>query len=247
MLSKRYFQTKAKKQEALSATWSTTAYYELCTYQVNNSQPHQLPINYTRKKRSNIQHHFFSARSQSLKPEHAHVVIRWDYIYLQHLYTNTKIVTQTRVDVGIENGCDEVNVQIPEEENVETFFDKYFFEIDSSLRKALRRKRESSDKSSKRVATQRPNACSARSLRSDRAQAKSRSLRSDGARAEALSLRSDRSSARSLRSDCSSARSLRSDRALPKRQYDISPCILVYPLMLSPEDRSEPISRSPPF
>ncbi|KAF3537579.1 hypothetical protein F2Q69_00021559 [Brassica cretica] len=40
---------------------------------------------------------------------------------------------------------------------------------DSSLRKALRRKHETSDKSSKRVATQRPNACSVRSLRSDRA------------------------------------------------------------------------------
>ena len=71
--------------------------------------------------------------------------------------------------VGVENGCDEVNVQIPEEENEKTFFDEYSFEIDSSLRKALRRKRESSDKSSKRVATQRPNACSARSLRSNRA------------------------------------------------------------------------------
>ncbi|KAF3561303.1 hypothetical protein DY000_02017259 [Brassica cretica] len=94
--------------------------------------------------------------------------------------------------VGVENGYDEVNVQIPEEEKRKTFFDKYFFEIDSSLRKALRRKHETSDKSSKRVATQRPNACSARSLRSD--------------------------------------------RALPKRRYDISPCILVYPLMLSPED-----------
>ncbi|KAF3603019.1 hypothetical protein F2Q69_00034386 [Brassica cretica] len=33
----------------------------------------------------------------------------------------------------------------------------------------------------------------------------------------------------------------------PKRRYDIGPCILVYPSMLSPEDRSEPISRSPPF
>ncbi|KAF2552892.1 hypothetical protein F2Q68_00035172 [Brassica cretica] len=43
------------------------------------------------------------------------------------------------------------------------------------------------------------------------------------------------------------ARSLRSDRALPKRRYDISPCILVYPSMLSPEDRSEPISCFPPF
>ncbi|KAF3487793.1 hypothetical protein F2Q69_00052891 [Brassica cretica] len=75
--------------------------------------------------------------------------------------------------------------------------------MDSSLRKALRKKRESSDKSSKRVATQQPNACSARSL-------------------------------------CS-------DQALPKRRYDISPCILVYPSMLSPEDRSEPISRSPLF
>ena len=36
--------------------------------------------------------------------------------------------------VGVENGYDEVNVKIPEEEK---FFDKYFFEIDSSLRKAL--------------------------------------------------------------------------------------------------------------
>ncbi|KAF3551255.1 hypothetical protein DY000_02008194 [Brassica cretica] len=51
----------------------------------------------------------------------------------------------------------------------------------------------------------------------------------------------------SLRPSVRSARSLRSDRALPKRRYDISPCILVYPSMLSPEDRSEPISRSPPF
>ncbi|KAF2566277.1 hypothetical protein F2Q68_00025983 [Brassica cretica] len=83
--------------------------------------------------------------------------------------------------IEVENGYDEVNVQIPEEENVETFFDKYFFEIDSSLRKVLRRKRESSDKSSKRVATQQPNACSARSLHSNRARAKARSLRSDRA------------------------------------------------------------------
>ncbi|KAF2563773.1 hypothetical protein F2Q70_00017282 [Brassica cretica] len=82
------------------------------------------------------------------------------------------------VAVGVENGYDEVNIQIPEEENVETFFDKYFFEIDSSLRKALRRKHESSDKSSKRVATQQPNACSARSLHSNRARAKARSLHS---------------------------------------------------------------------
>ncbi|KAF3560435.1 hypothetical protein F2Q69_00016894 [Brassica cretica] len=94
--------------------------------------------------------------------------------------------------VGVENGCNEVNVKIPEEENEETFFDKYFFEIDSSLRKALRKKRESSDKSSKRVTTQQPNTCFARSLRSDRARAKARSLRSDRARAKVRSLRSDR-------------------------------------------------------
>ncbi|KAF3596271.1 hypothetical protein DY000_02025204 [Brassica cretica] len=55
----------------------------------------------------------------------------------------------------------------PKKKNVEKFFDKYFFEIDSSLRKALRKKRESSDKSSKRIVTQRPNTCSAQSLRSD--------------------------------------------------------------------------------
>ncbi|KAF3589030.1 hypothetical protein F2Q69_00030223 [Brassica cretica] len=86
-----------------------------------------------------------------------------------------------QVAVGVENGYDEVNDQIPEEENVETFFDIYFFEIDFSLRKALRRKRESSDKSSKRVTTQQPNACSARYLHSNRARAKARSLRSDRA------------------------------------------------------------------
>ncbi|KAF3521993.1 hypothetical protein F2Q69_00047935 [Brassica cretica] len=109
-----------------------------------------------------------------------------------------------KVRFEVENGCNEVNVKIPEEENVKIFFDKYFFEIDSSLRKALRKKRKSSDKSSKRVATQQPNACSAQSVRSDRARAKARS-----------------------------------DRALPKRRYDISPCVLVYPSMLSPKDRSK--------
>ncbi|KAF3561232.1 hypothetical protein DY000_02013153 [Brassica cretica] len=53
-----------------------------------------------------------------------------------------------------------------------TFFDEYFLEIDSFLRKTLRRKHETADKNSKKVATQRPNAYSARSLRSDRARAK---------------------------------------------------------------------------
>ena len=32
------------------------------------------------------------------------------------------------------------------------------------------------------------------------------------------------------------------DRALPKRRYDANPWMLVYPLMLSSEDRSKPIS-----
>ncbi|KAF2585201.1 hypothetical protein F2Q70_00035848 [Brassica cretica] len=109
--------------------------------------------------------------------------------------------------VGVENCYDEVNVQISEEENVETFFDKYFFEIDSSLRKALRRKRESSDKSSKWVATQQPNACSARSLHSNRARAKARSLRSDRA-----SIPLEEKLGRYVVTECSSARSLRSDR-----------------------------------
>ncbi|KAF3540802.1 hypothetical protein F2Q69_00022563 [Brassica cretica] len=108
--------------------------------------------------------------------------------------------------VGVENGYDEVNVQNPRRRKRKTFFDIYFFKVDSSLRKAVRRKHETSDKSSKRVATQRPS-----------------------------------------RMDARLARSLCSDRALPKRQYDISPCILVYPSMLSPEDRSEPVSRFLPF
>ncbi|KAF3581536.1 hypothetical protein DY000_02032662 [Brassica cretica] len=91
------------------------------------------------------------------------------------------IETSSRLIVGVENGYDEVNVQIPEEKKRKTFFDKHFFEIDSSLRKALRRKRKSSDKSSKRIATQRRNTCSTRSLRSDRVRAKARSLLSDRA------------------------------------------------------------------
>ncbi|KAF3561056.1 hypothetical protein DY000_02015541 [Brassica cretica] len=77
------------------------------------------------------------------------------------------------------------------------------------------------------------------SLRSDRARAEARSLRSNRARVEARSLGSDRARAE--------VRSLRSDRALLKCRYNIRPCILVYPSMLSPEDHSEPISRSPPF
>ncbi|KAF2592940.1 hypothetical protein F2Q70_00043054 [Brassica cretica] len=81
--------------------------------------------------------------------------------------------------VGVKNGYDEVNVKSPKKKNVENFFDKYFFEIDSSLQKALRKKRESADKSSRRIVTQRPNTCSARSLRSDRVRAKAQSLRSD--------------------------------------------------------------------
>ncbi|KAF3532181.1 hypothetical protein DY000_02039492 [Brassica cretica] len=128
---------------------------------------------------------------------------------------------------GVKNGYDEVNVQITEVEKRRNFFDKYFFEIDSSLRKPLRKKRESSDKSSRRIVTKRPNTCSARSLRSDRVRVKAQLLRSDRARTK--------------------VRSLHSDRALTKRQYDISPCILVYPSMLSPEYHSEPISHSQPF
>ncbi|KAF3611099.1 hypothetical protein DY000_02046660 [Brassica cretica] len=42
--------------------------------------------------------------------------------------------------------------------------------------KPLRKKRESSDKSSKRIVTQRPNTCSARSLRSNQVRAKAQSL-----------------------------------------------------------------------
>ncbi|KAF3541409.1 hypothetical protein F2Q69_00023725 [Brassica cretica] len=46
-------------------------------------------------------------------------------------------------------------------------------------KKPLRKKPESSDKSSRRIVTQRPNACSIRSLRSDLVRAKAHSLHSD--------------------------------------------------------------------
>ncbi|KAF3493965.1 hypothetical protein DY000_02052772 [Brassica cretica] len=99
-----------------------------------------------------------------------------------------------------------------------TFFDKYFFEIDSFLRKVLRRKHETSDKSSKKVATQRPNACFSRSLRNDRTRV-------------------------SLGRYVATERPFR----YVATERNISPCILVYHSMLSPEDRSEPISCFPPF
>ncbi|KAF3559070.1 hypothetical protein F2Q69_00014050 [Brassica cretica] len=81
--------------------------------------------------------------------------------------------------------------------------------------------------------------CSARFLRSDQARAEARSLRSDRAQAEARSLRSDRASVPLGRYSATE----------PFRNVDttISPCILVYPSMLSPEDRSEPISGFLPF
>nr|VDC75697.1 unnamed protein product [Brassica rapa] len=64
---------------------------------------------------------------------------------------------------------------------------------------------------------------------------------------QARSLRNYHTCTLSGRYVASQARSLRSDRALPKRRYDTSPCILVYLLMLYPEDRSEPISCFLPF
>ncbi|KAF3520997.1 hypothetical protein DY000_02058745 [Brassica cretica] len=52
--------------------------------------------------------------------------------------------------VGVKNVYGEVNIQNVRRRKQKTSFDKYFFEIDSSIRKALRRKHETSDKSSKR-------------------------------------------------------------------------------------------------
>ncbi|KAF2594983.1 hypothetical protein F2Q70_00042335 [Brassica cretica] len=100
-------------------------------------------------------------------------------VKIEQDYSDAPVTKKTLpgpLPVGVENDYDEVNVQISEEEK---FFDKYFFEIDSSLRKALRKKRKSSDKSTRRIAMQRPNTCSARSLRNDRVRSKAQSLRSD--------------------------------------------------------------------
>ncbi|KAF2619428.1 hypothetical protein F2Q68_00039490 [Brassica cretica] len=120
-----------------------------------------------------------------------------------------------------------------------TFFDKYFFEIDSFFRKALRRKHETSDKCSKKVATQRPNACSARSLRSDRARAKAQSLRSD---------RTPVPLGRYIATELEPKLGRYVETELFRNiDTTISPCVLVYPLMLSPEDHSKPISCFPPF
>ncbi|KAF3597650.1 hypothetical protein DY000_02021849 [Brassica cretica] len=84
-----------------------------------------------------------------------------------------------------------------------------------------------------------PHMHAVRSLRSDRARAEARSLRSDRARAEARSLRSDRASVLLGRYVVT--------ELFRNVDTTISPCILVYPSMLSPEDRSEPISCFLPF
>ncbi|KAF2577869.1 hypothetical protein F2Q68_00003991 [Brassica cretica] len=86
---------------------------------------------------------------------------------------------------------------------------------------------EGKDKSSKKIATQWPNIRYAWSLRSDRARAEARSLRSDQA-----SVPLDRYVATELFRNIDTT---------------ISPCIFVYPSMLSSEDRSEPISCFPPI
>ncbi|KAF2545787.1 hypothetical protein F2Q70_00020919 [Brassica cretica] len=91
----------------------------------------------------------------------------------------TELTHSKRRLLGSKTVTTKLTYKSPKKKNVENFFDKYFFEIDSYLRKALRKKRESSDKSSRRIVTQQPNMCSARSLRSDRVRAKAQSLRSD--------------------------------------------------------------------
>ncbi|KAF3590322.1 hypothetical protein DY000_02022428 [Brassica cretica] len=118
-----------------------------------------------------------------------------------------------RIPVGVENGYDEVNVQIPEEEKRRNllrqilsrnkfFFTKSFAEetrvIGQRARNGLLRSDRTRAPLGRYVATERP-FCS----RSDRARVETRSLRSDRARAGARSLRSDpaRAGARSPRSD----------------------------------------------
>ena len=96
-----------------------------------------------------------------------------------HLARNPRSQRAGGLTVGVKNGYDKLTSKSPKKKKVENFFDKYFLEIDSSLRKAIQRKRESSDKSPKRIVTQRPNTCSNRSLRSVRVRAKAQSLRSD--------------------------------------------------------------------
>ncbi|KAF3484810.1 hypothetical protein F2Q69_00052197 [Brassica cretica] len=80
--------------------------------------------------------------------------------------------TLGRYVLGSKTVTTKLTSKSPKKKNVENFFDKYFFKIDSSLRKALRRKRESSDKSPERIVMQRPNTSSTRSLRSIRVRAK---------------------------------------------------------------------------
>ncbi|KAF2572323.1 hypothetical protein F2Q70_00002397 [Brassica cretica] len=82
--------------------------------------------------------------------------------------------------VGVKNGYDEVNVQIPEEEKRRKILRQIYFRNRFFFTKnLLRKKRESSDKSSRRIVTQRPNTFSARSLRIDRVRGKAQSLHSD--------------------------------------------------------------------
>ncbi|KAF2560100.1 hypothetical protein F2Q68_00016388 [Brassica cretica] len=115
---------------------------------------------------------------------------------------------------------------------------------------------------------QKPNACSARSLHSNRAEAEARLLRSDRAsfllgryvatelepklglyvatEPLARNVELDPKLGRYVATECSLGRYIATELF---RNVDTTlvHALLVYPSMLSPEDRSEPISRSPPF
>ena len=165
--------------------------------------------------------------------------------------------------VGVKNGYDEVNIQISAKYKYECLSatnraqskecrdicsrDKTLFKhklsrgngnISKPATDRFGYDDQNTDKPSS-VTTQLPNMHTVRALRSDRA-------RVPLGRYTATELEPSSVATQRLSSVCF-VRSLRGDRTLPKRRYDTNPCILVYPSMLSPEDRSEPISCFQPF
>ncbi|KAF2610736.1 hypothetical protein F2Q70_00012715 [Brassica cretica] len=146
----------------------------------------------------------------------------------------TKSPAEETRDIGVKNGYDEVNIQNIRRENEELFrrilfrnkffLTKSFAEKTRDIRQELEKGRyAATERMFRSIATQRPNACSARSLRSDRASAEARSLHSDRAFVP-LGRYIDRALARArlLHSDRARAEawSLRSDRAfVPLSRY----------------------------
>ena len=89
-----------------------------------------------------------TSQARSLRSDQACTLISLESL----MQINEVLFPLGRHDVGVKNGRDEVNTQNIRRRKIRTVFDKYFFGKDSFLRRTLRRKHETSEKSPNKVA-----------------------------------------------------------------------------------------------